>query len=512
MTMGIETAVLRATSSGSPSETTWRPRTNRGAAGRPIALVVIVALGVVLRAWRLGFNGLSYDESFTAMAARLPIDHLFDYCGRRTPTRRWTTCCECRSHAPAPSRRCGLRRRRSCARSARWCSSRGGCAPAVSPASWRPRCSQSVRSRSTTVVRRACTRSSNCSASHRPCSRSVGSATRRRDGVHGPPAGSSRWRSSTTCRASSSPRACSRSRACAPTGGRGSGAPASGVRSSCGRWCGGPRSHTRSAGTGPVGSRTSPSSFARAVSGQLTNVKPLVWVVLVAVLVGGWCLWRADRRPARVGRPRRRPVRRRRGHRARVTVPHRPSSHGCFVGAARRGRLRRRCPRAARWSPPGRTVVFVLLVVVAIGTVTALGERDDADFPIDHLEAVAHPGDTILTRPARHSTLPGLPDRRRAVAGHPTGRNAGHRQRVRVPSRPDPAHRAHLAVHTEVVRAGLPGLPGVSGDRARWDRAVDRRPHARRLPGAISLDEHSFDPGAARVQCLRWRPRPATRS
>src|SRR5947209_5640849 len=44
-----------------------------------IALVVIVVLGVVLRAWRLGFSGLSYDETFTAMAARLPIDQLFDF-------------------------------------------------------------------------------------------------------------------------------------------------------------------------------------------------------------------------------------------------------------------------------------------------------------------------------------------------------------------------------------------------------------------------------------------------
>src|SRR3954468_20764760 len=43
------------------------------------ALVVLVAVGVVLRAWRLGFNGLSYDESFTAMAARMPLDRLFNH-------------------------------------------------------------------------------------------------------------------------------------------------------------------------------------------------------------------------------------------------------------------------------------------------------------------------------------------------------------------------------------------------------------------------------------------------
>ncbi len=52
--------------------------------------------------WRLGFNGLSYDESFTAMAARLPVGRLL-----RVPAHR--------RHAPAarlPAARAARARRR----------------------------------------------------------------------------------------------------------------------------------------------------------------------------------------------------------------------------------------------------------------------------------------------------------------------------------------------------------------------------------------------------------------
>jgi len=54
------------TATAARSRTTW-------------ALAVVVVVGVALRAWRLGFNGLTFDESFTAMAARLPLGHLFDH-------------------------------------------------------------------------------------------------------------------------------------------------------------------------------------------------------------------------------------------------------------------------------------------------------------------------------------------------------------------------------------------------------------------------------------------------
>jgi hypothetical protein len=42
-------------------------------------LAAAVAIGAVLRLWGLGANRLGYDESFTAMAGRLPIGSLFGY-------------------------------------------------------------------------------------------------------------------------------------------------------------------------------------------------------------------------------------------------------------------------------------------------------------------------------------------------------------------------------------------------------------------------------------------------
>jgi hypothetical protein len=38
-----------------------------------------VGVGAALRLWDLGSSRLSYDESFTAMAGRLPISTLFGY-------------------------------------------------------------------------------------------------------------------------------------------------------------------------------------------------------------------------------------------------------------------------------------------------------------------------------------------------------------------------------------------------------------------------------------------------
>src|SRR6476469_2722279 len=44
-----------------------------------IGLVSVVALGAVLRRWALGRSKLNYDESFTAMAGRLPVGRLFAF-------------------------------------------------------------------------------------------------------------------------------------------------------------------------------------------------------------------------------------------------------------------------------------------------------------------------------------------------------------------------------------------------------------------------------------------------
>src|SRR6478609_944570 len=44
-----------------------------------IGLVGTVALGAVLRLWALGRSKLNYDESFTAMAGRLPLGRMFAF-------------------------------------------------------------------------------------------------------------------------------------------------------------------------------------------------------------------------------------------------------------------------------------------------------------------------------------------------------------------------------------------------------------------------------------------------
>ena len=131
------------------------------------------------RMWRLGFNGLSYDESFTTMAARMPIDRLFDYLRTQdthppfdyllrapfAPRARRPSCCGCRrscSRSGAGAFRVvdagtGHRRRRRDSRARR-----------------------RARSRSSTAARPGCTRCSSCSVSPRRCSPNGGSATRPR--------------------------------------------------------------------------------------------------------------------------------------------------------------------------------------------------------------------------------------------------------------------------------------------------------------------------------------------
>ena len=403
----MTTAVREPASGGAPVEhdlATSQEERRRG--WTAIALVVIVALGVVLRAWRLGFNGLSYDESFTAMAARLPIDHLFHFL--RTQD----------SHPPldyllrVPFARAGasdvVLRLPSFVCSvgalvlfAWWMRARGvaGVAATALLAGSSFQIYHGGEARMYALLELLGV------ASAMLAERWLGDAAPRW----------SAWAAGGLVALALFDHVSGFLLAAGMLA-------VAGLRTDRHAWqwragVGGAvvvwaavwgTSFAQQAGGDWAGwiPRTSPSSFARAVSGQITNVKPLVWVVLVAVLVGGWCLWKADRRLAHVW----------------VALGVVPFVAAAVIGLASPFLIDRAVTVAswapplavgyagaalvARWSLPGRTVVFALLVVVAIGTVTALGERDDADFPIDHLEAVVQPGDTILTRPARYSTLP----------------------------------------------------------------------------------------------------------
>jgi hypothetical protein len=154
--------------------------------------------------------------------------------------------------------------------------------------------------------------------------------------------------------------------------------------------------------------RTSPTTFARAVAGQVSDFAPLALVVLAVVALGGWLLWRSDRELGRVWL-------------ACGALP--------FVIAALIGIfspfLIDRAVTVASWAPVlalavagdaliarsrslGTAVVVGALLAVLAGTVTFLaGKRYDSDLAIAHLDAVTRPGDVVLARPARYAPLPG---------------------------------------------------------------------------------------------------------
>ena len=61
-----------------------------------------------------------------------------------------------------------------------------------------------------------------------------------------------------------------------------------------------------------------------------------------------------------------------------------------------------------RWPTFGRAAIAIGLAVVLAGTVSFLAtKRYDSDLAVEHLAAVARPGDVIVTRPSRYATLPG---------------------------------------------------------------------------------------------------------
>jgi hypothetical protein len=372
-----------------------------------VALVVIVLVGVVLRAWRLGFNGLTYDESFTAMAARLPLDHLFDYL--RTQD----------THPPldylvrAPLARAGVSDMVLRAPSFLY-----SCGAVVLFAWW-------MRARGLAgVVATALLAGSAFQIYHGGEARMY--AVLELVGVASAVV-AERWLVDDA------------RRWCAWVAGglvvvalfdHVSGFllaagmfVVAGIRLDRRAWewrCAiaaavlvwtvvWGTTFAHQAGGDWVGwiPRTSPTTFAEAVGGQVSDVAPLAWLLLAGVVAGAWCLWRADRRLARVWL-------------AVGAVP--------FVAAAAIGVvspfLIDRAVTIASWAPPlalgfgaawllerssllGRAVVFALLAVVVVGTVAFLaGKQYDSDLAVDHLRVVAQPGDVILTRPARYATLP----------------------------------------------------------------------------------------------------------
>jgi hypothetical protein len=388
-----------------PVSSSTRDATSRMPATWVLAAIVVV--GILLRAWRLGFNGLTYDESFTAMAARLPLDELFDHL--RTQD----------SHPPldyllrAPFARAGagdvLLRLPSFLCSV---------AALVLFACW-------MRARGVAgVVATAVLAVSSFQILHGGEARMY--ALLELLGVASAVI-ADRWLRDDA------------PRWCAPTVGGlvvlalfdhvsglllAAGLVAvAGVRSDRRAWqwrvaIGAAvalwavvwgTSFAEQAGGDWVGwiPRTSPASFARAVSRQVTDVEPLAWLVLAAVVAGGWCLWRADRRLGRVW----------------FTVGAVPFLAAAAIGLLSPFLIARTLTIAswapalalgyggawvvARWSSAGRAVVMGVLAVVLVGTVTFLaGKRYDSDLAIEHLEAVAVAGDVIVTRPARYATLP----------------------------------------------------------------------------------------------------------
>lgn len=370
-------------------------------------LVGIVVIGVVLRAWRLGFNGLTYDESFTAMAARLPLDRLFDHL--RTQD----------THPPLDYLlRAPLARGGASDVVLRLPSFVCSCGALVLFAWW-------MRARGIAgVVATALLAGSAFQIYHGGEARMY--ALLELLGVASAIA-AERWLLD------------DRSRWCAWVAGvlvalalfdhvsgflLAAGMVAvAGVRLDRRAWewrfaVGAAvllwavvwgASFLDQAGGDWVGwiPPTSPGSFARAVSGQVTDVEPLAWVVVAGVAVGAWRLWRADRRLGRVW----------------FTVGAVPFLAAAAIGVVSPF-LIDRAVTVASWAPPlalgyaaawlatrwslvGRGVVVALLAVVVVGTATFLaGKRYDSDLAVEHLEAVVRPGDVVLTRPARYATLP----------------------------------------------------------------------------------------------------------
>ena len=168
-------------------------------------------------------------------------------------------------------------------------------------------------------------------------------------------------------------------------------------------------SFTRQAGGDWAGwiPRTTFSGLARAVSAQVTDLDSLALVVFAGVAVGGWGLYRSDRRLGRVW----------------LACGALPFGLAAAIGFVQPLLVDRALTVASwapalalgflgdyvwvRWRTVGPALVTLALAVVLAGTVTFLATKQyDSDLAIRHLEAVVRDGDAIVTRPARYATLP----------------------------------------------------------------------------------------------------------
>jgi hypothetical protein len=383
------------------------PTPTDGRSSTSVWLVVIVAIGVALRAWRLGFNGLSYDESFTAMAARLPLDRLLDHLRNQD------------THPPLDYLlRVPLARAGASDLVLRLPSFLFSCAALALFAWW-------MRTRGVAgVVAAAVFAGSAFQIFHGGEARmyallellGVAAAMLSERWLGDEPPRWSAWAASGIIAVALFDHVSGFLLAagmCAVAGlrtYRRAWEWRAGALGAVALWAvAWGTSFVHQAGGDWAGwiPRTSPTSFAQAVSGQVTTYKPLAWLLLVAVGAGGWCLWKADRRLACVW----------------VAVGVVPFAAAAVIGLASSFLVDRTLTIAswapalalgyvtagfvARWPLPGRAAVLAVVGVVGISTLTALtGERYDADLPIERLDAVVAPGDAILTRPARYDTLP----------------------------------------------------------------------------------------------------------
>jgi hypothetical protein len=152
--------------------------------------------------------------------------------------------------------------------------------------------------------------------------------------------------------------------------------------------------------------RTSADGIARAIGGQVTGVAGLRTLLAVAVLAGGVVLWRRDQRRGRLW----------------VCLGGLPFVAAAVIGCFSSFLLDRTLSLAAwapalalgvlgdalviRWRRAGTAIVAAALVAVFVGTAGFLAvKRFDVDLSIDRLTAVVRRGDVVATRPARYGAL-----------------------------------------------------------------------------------------------------------
>ena len=222
---------------------------------------------------------------------------------------------------------------------------------------------------------------------------------------------------------------------------------------------------------------TTPAGIVRAVGGQVTGVDGLRTLLAVAVVAGGVALWRRDGRLGRVW----------------LCLGALPFVAAAVVGAFTPFLLDRTLSLAAwapvlalgvlgevliaRWRLIGTALVGALLVAVLVGTAGFLAvKRYDVDLSMDHLHSVVRAGDVVATRPSRYGALA---DYRIGVLGGAPVR-AAH-----VPGVPD----------TDAFRVGT----GPASGRV-WLLALAG--DHRRAPGYESCAPTWTD-GVTRIECLR---------